>query len=150
MSEEEAFVRVLAGTRDHARTPMQWSSEDHAGFTTGKPWILMDDDYKKNNVRAQLKDEDSVLKFYQRAITLRREHPVIYYGEVVFTNKKEKNLFTYYRKNQEETLFVEVNLSADRLKRRKPVEGRVLLSTYRNSSHEFLEPYEAIIWVTGT
>ncbi|MGM9973381.1 MAG: alpha-glucosidase [Clostridiaceae bacterium] len=150
MSKEEAFVRVLAGTRDHARTPMQWSSEDHAGFTTGKPWILMDDDYKKNNVRTQLKDEDSVLKFYQRAIALRREHPVIYYGEVVFTNKKEKNLFTYYRKNEEETLFVEVNLSADRLKRKKPVEGKVLLSTYRNSSHEFLEPYEAIIWVTGT
>lgn len=76
MSSKEAFCKVLAGTRDHARTPMQWTGEEYAGFSEQKPWIMMDDDYKECNVEAQLKDENSILRFYQKMIALRKEHPV--------------------------------------------------------------------------
>ena len=147
MEKEAAFNKVLAGTRDHARTPMQWSHQQYAGFSAVKPWIMMDEDYKKCNVDAQLKDESSILSFYQKMIALRKEHPVIHYGDVIFTNKKVKNLFTYYRKGETETLYIENNLSPYKIKRKKLPEGRCLLSNYTETSSSLLRPYETVIWL---
>ena len=146
MKKEEAFAKILAGSRDHARTPMQWNDRQYAGFSTGKPWIMMDKDYKNCNVEAQLQDENSVLRFFRKLIALRKEHRVIYYGEVVFTNPKEKDLFTYYRKDETETLYIEINLSSADKKRTKYPEGICLLSNYSEDSPSFLRPYEAGIW----
>ena len=146
MDQEAAFRTILAGTRDHSRTPMQWNKGQYAGFSSHTPWIMMDEDYKECNVEAQLKDENSVLRFYQKLITLRKEHPVIWYGDVRVTNKKVKNLFTYYRKDAAETLYIEINLSADTIKRVKLPEGRRMLSNYEEVSRRTLRPYEAAIW----
>lgn len=146
MKKEEAFAKVLAGSRDHARTPMQWNDQQYAGFSTGKPWIMMDEDYKNCNVKAQLQDENSILRFFQKLIALRKEHGVIYYGEVLFTNQKEKDLFTYYRKDAAETLYIEINLSSSDKKRTKRPEGIRLQSNYAEDASSFLRPYEASIW----
>ncbi len=146
MNKEDAFHKVLAGTRDHARTPMQWSNQPFAGFSVQKPWIMMDDDYKECNVEAQLKDENSTLRFYQKMIALRKKHPVIYYGDVIVTNKKVKNIFTYYRKNEIETLYVENNLSPYNIKRKKVPEGKRLISNYSEASSLMLRPYETVVW----
>lgn len=146
MNREDAFFKVLAGTRDHARTPMQWNNQKYAGFSEQKPWIIMDDDYKDCNAEAQLKDENSTLRFYQNMIALRKEHSVIYYGDVIFTNKKVKNLFTYYRKNDVETIYIECNLSPHSIKRKKLPEGNRLLSNYSNTIPAMLRPYETVIW----
>ena len=59
MGDEAAFQRILAGSRDHARTPMQWEKAKYAGFSTVEPWIGMDDDYMICNVEDQMKREDS-------------------------------------------------------------------------------------------
>lgn len=146
MEKGKAFRKVLAGTRDHSRTPMQWSREQYAGFSTHTPWIMMDEDYKECNAENQLKDEQSILRFYQRLIAFRKEHPVICYGDVIITNKKVKNLFTYYRKDSTETLYIEINLSTDTLKRRGLPKGRRLISNYEEPSSTLLRPYEASIW----
>ena len=146
MNREDAFYKVLAGTRDHARTPMQWNNQKYAGFSEQKPWIMMDDDYKDCNAEAQLKDETSTLRFYQNMIALRKEHSVIYYGDVIFTNKKVKNLFTYYRKNDVEAIYIECNLSPHTIKRKKMPEGKRLLSNYSNTLPAMLRPYETVIW----
>lgn len=146
MNKEEAFTKILAGSRDHARTPMQWNDQRYAGFSDGKPWIMMDEDYKNCNVERQLQDENSVLWFFKRLIALRKEHGVIYYGDVVFRNQKEKDLFTYYRKDGEETLYIEINLSSSNKKRIQSPEGSCLLSNYAEDSSVFLRPYEANIW----
>ncbi|MDF2590971.1 MAG: malL, partial [Clostridia bacterium] len=146
MKKEEAFAKILAGSRDHARTPMQWSNEQYAGFSTGLPWIMMDEDYKNCNVESQLRDENSILRFYQKLIELRKKHRVIYYGEALFTNKKEKDLFTYYRKDEAETLYIEINLSSSNKKRTKSPKGTCLLSNYAEVSSSQLRPYEASIW----
>lgn len=148
MKKEEAFAKVLAGSRDHARTPMQWNDQQYAGFSTVEPWIMMDEDYKKCNVEAQLQDENSILRFFQKLMALRKEHRVIYYGVVLFTNRKEKDLFTYYRKDETETLYIEVNLSSSNKKRTKHPEGIRLLSNYTEDSSSFLRAYEANIWKT--
>ncbi|HKL99783.1 MAG TPA: alpha-glucosidase [Mobilitalea sp.] len=147
MEKETAFNKVLAGTRDHARTPMQWNDQQYAGFSTVKPWIMMDEDYKRCNVEAQLSDESSVLNFYKKMLALRKEHPVIHYGDVIFTNKKVKNLFTYYRKDDSETLYIESNLSPYKIKRKKLQVGRCLLSNYAETASSFLRPYETVIWL---
>ncbi|MFT3983952.1 MAG: alpha-glucosidase [Lachnospiraceae bacterium] len=144
--KEEAFAKILAGSRDHARTPMQWDDQQYAGFSTVEPWIMMDEDYKNCNVKAQLQDENSILRFFQKLIALRKEHRVIYYGEVLFTDRKEKDLFTYYRKDETETLYMEINLSSFNKKRKKYPEGTCLLSNYAENSSSFLRPYEANIW----
>jgi oligo-1,6-glucosidase len=146
MDPEAAFHKVLAGTRDHARTPMQWNDQQYAGFSTGNSWIMMDKDYKSCNAEAQLMDENSILRFYQNTIALRKEHPVICYGDVVITNKKVKDLFTYYRKDATETLYMEHNLSSYNLKRKKLPEGKRLLSNYAEASTLILRPYETTIW----
>ena len=146
MEKEEAFAKVLAGSRDHARTPMQWSNQQYAGFSTQVPWIMMDDDYKHCNVETQLEEENSILNFYRKLIALRKAHTVIYYGDVLFTNKKVKNLFTYYRKDETATLYIEINLGPSNRKRTKLPEGTRLLSNYAEVSSSFLQPYEASIW----
>ena len=146
LGKEEAFAKILAGTRDHARTPMQWNDQKYAGFSTGEPWIMMDEDYKQCNAEAQLQDEDSILRFYQKLLAFRKEHGVIYYGEVLFTEQKVKDLFTYYRKDETETLYIEMNLSSCSRKRTKYPEGLRILSNYAEVSSSFLRPYEAGIW----
>ncbi|NLC42662.1 MAG: alpha-glucosidase [Clostridiales bacterium] len=146
ISEEEAFNKVLAGTRDHARTPMQWTDGEYAGFSTRMPWIMMDDDYKKYNVKAQIEDEYSVLNFYKNMIAIRKDHPVICYGDVIITNKKTKNLFSYYRKDESETLYIEHNLSSIQIKRKGFPEGQRLISNYKDNSVAYLRPYESVIW----
>jgi oligo-1,6-glucosidase len=146
LGKEEAFAKILAGTRDHARTPMQWNNQKYAGFSTGEPWIMMDEDYKQCNAEAQLQDEDSILRFYQKLLAFRKEHGVIYYGEVLFTEQKVKDLFTYYRKDETETLYIEMNLSSCSRKRTKYPEGLRMLSNYAEVSPAFLRPYEAVIW----
>ncbi len=146
MGEEAAFHKVLAGTRDHARTPMQWNNQQYAGFSAGKPWIMMDEDYKRCNVQAQQGDENSILRFYQKLIAFRKEHTVICYGDAIAANKKVKNLFTYYRKDETETLFIENNLSPYKMKRKKLPEGIRLLSNYEPVSASYLRPYETAVW----
>ncbi len=146
MEREQAFDKVLAGSRDHARTPMQWSRQQYAGFSSVEPWIRMDEDYKLCNVEAQLQDENSMLRFYQNLIKLRKEHGVICYGDVIFADPKEKDLFTYYRKDEAETLYMEINLSENKKKRKKHPKGTRLLSNYPEEPMEFLLPYESCIW----
>lgn len=146
MDNEDAFTKVLAGSRDHARTPMQWNDQPYAGFSVEEPWIMMDEDYKICNVESQLKDELSILRFFRKLIALRKEHRVICYGDILFTNRKEKNLFTYYRKDATETLYIEINLSSSEKKRKNNPKGDCLLSNYAENLVSYLRPYEANIW----
>ena len=63
LSPEEALKAVSAYSRDNARTPVQWDDSPQAGFTTGTPWLNVNPNYRRINVAAQEKDEDSVLSF---------------------------------------------------------------------------------------
>ncbi len=146
MSAEDAFQKILVGTRDHARTPMQWSDGKGAGFSDGTPWIMMDDDYKTCNVQNQQGDEASILRFYQNLIAFRKDHPALQYGDIMITNKTRKDLFTYTRTYELETLYIECNLSSAPLKRKGVPNGERLISNYEKASQAMLYPYEAAIW----
>lgn len=147
LNPNDAFNEVLSGSRDHARTPMQWSHEKNAGFTEGTPWILTDEDYKEWNVEKQLKEEPSVLNFYKALIRLRKEHKALIYGDFEVINRKKKDRFTYFRKLEDEWFYIECNLSSNPLKRYSSIEGyELILSNYSEPARD-LRPYEANLYM---
>jgi alpha-glucosidase len=107
----EKNVPGLGLGRDPERTPMQWSGDEHAGFTTGRPWLPVADDYATINVTAQRKEETSILTLYHRLIQLRRAEPALAAGEFA-PLPADNDLIAYVRKTDERRLLVVLNLSA--------------------------------------
>ncbi len=108
LSPEEALNAVSRFSRDNARTPMQWSADKHAGFTTGTPWLKVNPNYTTINAASQQNDKGSVKNFYKQLIALRK-HPeyknTIVYGTLEPVWEDQKNLMAYYRK-EDKTLLV--------------------------------------------
>ncbi len=97
LSKERVLKLAQKASRDNARTCMQWSSAENAGFTSGKPWFVVNDNYKDINVENQLDDPKSLLNFYRDALQFRRENPVVIYGDYIEHLPKSKELFVYER-----------------------------------------------------
>ena len=109
LSEAEALAVVDLHSRDNARTPFQWDDTEHAGFTTGTPWLRVNENYKTINLAEQMGREDSVWHFYRQLIELRRNPEyaeAVVYGEMVPYLEEQKNLMAYFRKGAEKTLLV--------------------------------------------
>ena len=137
----------MDGTRDHSRTPMQWSNSKYGGFSGAEPWISGDDDYLICNAEDQDNDKDSVLNFYRDIIKLRKEYKSLIYGDIKIVNKRTKDLFTYYRKADSEAIYIECNLSNKEKKRKgKFPYADKLISNYPDTVKGILRPYEATIW----
>jgi alpha-glucosidase len=98
--------------RDGERTPMQWSDEPNAGFTTGTPWNAIPDTYKTYNVADELKDPNSILNWYKQLLALRRASSALLDGEYVALNEKDPNVFSYLRKTKNDAVIVVINMSA--------------------------------------
>ncbi|MDO5572849.1 MAG: alpha-glucosidase [bacterium] len=146
MTKEKALETVFAGTRDHARTPMQWNPTENGGFTTGSPWISGDRDYLVYNVESESEDPDSVLNFYKRLIALRKEEKAFAYGETEFVKKHVKGFFLYYRIYHGDCFFIECNLTP-KIKERfvDTKKYELLLSNYEKPGNDMM-PYEANIY----
>ncbi|WP_122645632.1 glycoside hydrolase family 13 protein [Enterococcus mediterraneensis] len=96
--------------RDNARTPMQWNAEKNAGFTTGTPWLSVNDNYREVNVEAALADPDSIFYTYQKLIQLRKDNPIMIWGSFELL-ETEAEVFAYYRHWENETWLVVNNFS---------------------------------------
>ena len=108
-SPEESLKVVSLYNRDNARSPMQWNTEENAGFTSGKPWLMLNPNYKEINVAAQIHDEDSVFSYYKKLIALRKNPEyaeTVVYGEVVPYLEDTHNLMAYYRKGDKDLLVI--------------------------------------------
>lgn len=108
---EEALSLAAKNSRDNARTPYQWNGETNAGFSEGKPWLRVNPNYRTVNLQKDLADPDSVFRFYQTLISLRKEHPAFLKGSLVFLGEENPDLICYERKSEEETLLVIANYS---------------------------------------
>ena len=97
LSKETVLKLAQKASRDNARTCMQWSGAPNAGFTSGKPWFVVNSNYKDINVESQLDDPNSVLNFYRDALQFRRDNPVVIYGDYVEHMPKSKELYVYER-----------------------------------------------------
>ncbi len=107
---KEALDFLAPLSRDNARTPYQWSDAKNAGFSEGEPWIKVNPNYREINLERDLKSEDSIFRFYQKLIRMRREEPAILDGDLEFLSEDEKTV-VYLRSCARQTLLVLVNLS---------------------------------------
>lgn len=152
LEEKEALQAVAKLSRDNARTPMQWDDSENAGFTTGKPWLRVNPNYKKINVKEQLEDEDSVLGFYKKLIALRKNpeyKDTIVYGTLEPVWEERCGLMAYYRKG-EKTLLVIGNYQKEEQELLLPnAYKKVLLNNYPHLSQEknklLLRGYQVLI-----
>jgi glycosidase len=95
---------------EYIRTPMQWSAEAGAGFTSGKPWIALNSDYATKNVAVQENDPDSLLNHYRSLIALRRETPALRTGEVILLETGSPAVYAILRQTENQTALVLINL----------------------------------------
>ena len=153
---EELIKRYINVTsRDNARTPMQWSDEENARFTTGTPWIKVNENYKWINVKNQMDDPDSLFNHYRQLIELRRfssYKDVIVYGDYTLLNEHHPNVYAYLRTYEDKKLLIVSNFFE------QPViicltkwnVKKVVLSNYNDSSTQLgclnLRPYESIVF----
>jgi alpha-glucosidase len=70
-------------SRDPSRTPMQWNGECNGGFTTTRPWLRPERNYKYNNVALQLHDDTSMYSLYKKLIHLRQREPALHIGDFI-------------------------------------------------------------------
>lgn len=145
--EEEVLRSIYAKGRDNARTPMQWSSEANAGFTTGTPWLPVNPNYTAINAEAALADPDSVFWHYKKLIALRKEYPVFVEGDFTLLEEEHPNLFVYQRGTEEEQILVVCNFGGGETRWTLPAlwqDAQVLISNYSDRA-DTLRPWEAMI-----
>lgn len=136
-------------SRDNARTPMQWDSSENAGFTTGKPWLKVNPNYKTINAELEIKDPNSVFNFYKKLIKFRKSNETIMYGTYELLLPKDENIFAYLRKGDEDILVI-CNFAdkAQEFNLEEFADGKILISNYERkdlTGFDGLKPYEAIV-----
>lgn len=111
-SEEESMKLLRVYSRDNARTPVQWSDEENAGFSTHKPWMIVNPNYREINLAKQKDDRNSVYAFYKQMIALYKDpayHETLTFGRFEPYMRETKNLIAYYRRGEGQTLLVLAN-----------------------------------------
>ena len=139
-TEEEALDACIRYSRDNARTPMQWSHEKEAGFTTGKPWLKVNPNYTEINVEDQLKDEDSVLHFYKKLIALRKSEAyreTLIFGRFVPAFDADEDVFAFYRESESgDRVFIAANFGKEEKTLTLPEKRYTVLLTNDDSAPE--------------
>jgi alpha-glucosidase len=131
---QDPFEKNVPGRglgRDPQRTPMQWSAAKNAGFTAGKPWLPIAEDYAQNNVEAERDDPLSILSLYMQLINVRRGEPALEVGELERIDTAG-DLLTYIRRDGESAFLVALNFGSEPQVidiSDKAGEGRITLST---------------------
>jgi oligo-1,6-glucosidase len=108
-SMERILDSLQVKSRDNARTPMLWNDSANAGFTTGKPWLKVNDNYTEINAEAALADKGSVFWHYRDLIALRHNHDIVVNGTFDLLWPEHEQIFAYQRKLDGKTLTVVAN-----------------------------------------
>ncbi len=140
--------------RDNARTPMQWNSEKHAGFTSGLPWINVNPNYKEINVKSQLEKSESVLNYYRNLIFLRKQgewSELVREGKFRLIEENHLDIFAYERFTETQSLIVICNFNSriSKFEEDYDLSGyNIVLSNYPDFSKSIgikLRPYESVV-----
>ncbi|MDS0298326.1 alpha-glucosidase [Halogeometricum sp. S1BR25-6] len=149
---------LRANSRDNARTPMQWSDDEHAGFSESEPWIGVNPNYPEVNAAAERDDEGSVYEYYRRLVEFRGENDVVVYGDYHPFVQDHERVWAYTRTLGEKRLFVALNFAGRETTVEIPVEAdeaTLALSNYDGGGRavsellagEFrLRPWEARVY----
>lgn len=150
-SPQKRLEKLWHGSRDSARTPVQWDDSENAGFTTGKPWFYVNENYKDVNVAAQEKDMGSILNFYRETIRLRKELSAVRHGDYKEYGKNSAALYTYSRKDEKQKTLVVCSYSEKNEKWKVPAgfdmsSAELILCNYGKPDGTELRPYEARVY----
>jgi oligo-1,6-glucosidase len=142
---EPTLAALRAMSRDNARTPMQWDGSPNAGFTSGEPWIPVNENAGEINAEAAVADPDSVFHHYRRLIALRHTEPVVAHGDFTMLLPDDEHVYAFTRRLGDDELLVLGNFSGEEV----PVEldeagGELVLGNYDAPGEEnLLRPWEA-------
>lgn len=150
-NDYEAFLKSHATiSRDNGRTPMQWNNNVEAGFTTGQPWLAVNENYTTLNVGEQETRSDSVLNYFRKMIQLRKNNLTLVYGAFELVDANNKQIFAYTRQLDNQKLLVVLNFSdtaATLFVKEDLSKAKILICNYKNThSNNFFRPYEAVIY----
>jgi oligo-1,6-glucosidase len=154
---KQFMKRIKFECRDNGRAPFQWDNSVNAGFTTGRPWIQVNPNFKSINSAAQDKDPNSCLNYFRNLVRLRNDHiPVLVYGKYTLLDKDNPSVYAYTRESDGCKLLVVLNFTASDAEadtRMDVRKGKILLSNYQeapvinpNNSKIRLKPYQAVIY----
>ena len=145
--DEDTIMKVIGQkSRDNSRTPVQWTDEENAGFTTGTPWIGIPDNYREINVEAAIKDKNSIFYTYQQLIDIRHKHDIITYGDVEPLYMDHPDLFIYKRKLDNEEWLIVANYTNDKVEIPEDIdmEGELIVAN-NDLNGNMLEPFDAFV-----
>ncbi|WP_078430884.1 alpha,alpha-phosphotrehalase [Alkalihalobacterium alkalinitrilicum] len=157
MAEEDIMEIIKRKSRDNSRTPVQWKSEENAGFTTGTPWINVASNFEDINAEKALQDPNSVFYHYQKLIQLRKCHDIVTYGDYHLIDRDHQEIFAFVRSFKDEKLLVISNFYDNQLTYKIPnfidldlFEHQLLISNYNESTslteQISVRPYESIVY----
>ncbi|MGE4018011.1 MAG: alpha-glucosidase [Cyclobacteriaceae bacterium] len=148
----DEYMRVLRfSSRDNGRTPMQWNDETHAGFTTGTPWLPVNENYRTLNVAVESGDPNSVLNHFKAMVALRKARPVLIYGEYQLVQPEHPAVYAYTRALDGVKALVLLNFTQDvsNIELPKIRMGSTWINNYEDLKREgdlvLLQPYQAVI-----
>lgn len=154
-SEIKEFIgEIESKARDHARTPMHWNDDKHAGFSDSEPWMMVTPDYHEWNAKLQLDDPNSPFSFWSEALRLRKTYKdVVIYGDFDIHDEPNTEVVSYIRHSEDSSQKIAVILNFTQ--ESKPFDfpsvetGKVLMNNYSTFKAEQgtvqLEPYQALL-----
>jgi glycosidase len=146
------FKDLVRWSRDNARTPMQWNGGRNAGFSEGTPWLGINPNYEAINVENNLSNPDSILNYYKKLISARRDHDALVYGDYIPLTPHDWETYAYRRQLGESSFLIILNTSPRQwnmeiLKDLKAGYDLFLSNYVRNDLEEsVLRPWEARIY----
>jgi len=143
------FEAIQKQSRDNARTPMQWDNKKNAGFSKAKPWIKVNDNYKKINVKNQEKDLKSILNYYKLLIKLRKENSTLVYGKYEDLDPMHTKIFSYKRWDDNGVFIIHLNFSncSVKINSNEIKDYKLVISNYTFAKKRYnLNPWEARIY----
>ena len=151
---EQILPGMRAVSRDNARTPVQWSAAENAGFTSGTPWFRVNPNYLEVNAEAAVADPDSVFHHYRKLIELRKTEPAAAHGDFTMLLANDPVIYAFTRSYEATTLLVVANFSSsdvDIAATELPdadawLGAELLLGNYSDAATWTLRPWEARLY----
>lgn len=149
IAHEDMMRYLRNGSRDNARTPMQWNSEKHGGFTKGEPWIPVNSNYIWLNAQQQMDDPESIFQYYKKLIAFLKESKVVELGAYEEFDMESECVYIYRRFCEEGEIYVFSNFTAEQQEIDESIlpEGvKIVLGNYEEHQAGILKPFEAIVY----
>lgn len=154
---DKALEMIQRKSRDNSRTPMQWSNKRNAGFTDGDSWIKLNKNYPNINVENDLGTDDSIYRFYQDLLKLRKNYPVAVDGKFELLSADDSDVFAYTRSLGSKSMLVVGSFSPHKVRfdipKKRFETGTKVLGNYADAAISvsdtlYLRPYEGIVYIS--